>query len=64
MTGRVGEVRGTPEPIETIVIGAGQSGLAVGHHLTRQGRPFVILDANERIGDSWRKRWDSLRVFT
>ena len=64
MTGRVGEVRGTPEPIETIVIGGGQSGLAVGHHLARQGRPFVILDANERIGDSWRKRWDSLRVFT
>ena len=24
----------------------------------------MILDANERIGDSWRKRWDSLRVFT
>ena len=55
---------GTPERIETIVIGGGQSGLAVGYHLTRQGRPFVILDANERIGDSWRKRWDSLRVFT
>jgi putative flavoprotein involved in K+ transport len=55
---------GTPERIETIVIGGGQSGLAVGYHLARQGRPFVILDANERIGDSWRKRWDSLRVFT
>jgi putative flavoprotein involved in K+ transport len=55
---------GTREPIETVVIGGGQSGLAVGYHLTRQRRPFVILDANERIGDSWRKRWDSLRVFT
>jgi putative flavoprotein involved in K+ transport len=64
MTGYVGEMSGTPERIETVVIGAGQSGLAVGYHLTRQGRPFVILDANERIGDSWRKRWDSLRVFT
>jgi putative flavoprotein involved in K+ transport len=64
MTGQVGEMSGTPERIETIVIGGGQSGLAVGYHLARQGRPFVILDANERIGDSWRKRWDSLRVFT
>ena len=32
--------------------------------LAKQGRPFVILDANERIGDAWRKRWDSLRLFT
>lgn len=36
----------------------------MGYHLARRGRPFVILDANERIGDAWRKRWDSLRVFT
>ena len=53
-----------PERIETIVIGGGQAGLAVGYHLARRGLPFVILDANERIGDSWRRRWDSLRVFT
>ncbi len=26
--------------------------------------PFVILDDNDRIGDAWRKRWDSLRLFT
>ena len=26
--------------------------------------PFLILDANERVGDSWRKRWDSLKLFT
>jgi putative flavoprotein involved in K+ transport len=57
-------VNRTPDRIETVVIGGGQSGLAVGYHLMRQGRPFVILDANERIGDTWRKRWDSLRVFT
>jgi putative flavoprotein involved in K+ transport len=60
---------GTPDRIETdrietVVIGGGQSGLAVGYHLMRQGRPFVILAANERSGDPWRKRWDSLRVFT
>jgi putative flavoprotein involved in K+ transport len=53
-----------PEHIETIVIGAGQAGLSVGYHLARRGRPFVILDANQRIGDAWRQRWDSLKLFT
>jgi putative flavoprotein involved in K+ transport len=52
------------EHYETVIIGGGQAGLSVGYHLARRGRPFVILDANERIGDSWRKRWDSLRLFT
>jgi putative flavoprotein involved in K+ transport len=53
-----------PERIETVVIGGGQAGLSVGHHLARRGRPFVILDANRRVGDAWRRRWDSLRLFT
>ncbi|MGD8405375.1 MAG: NAD(P)-binding domain-containing protein [Anaerolineales bacterium] len=48
----------------TIVIGAGQSGLATGYFLQQAGRDFVILDANQRIGDAWRNRWDSLRLFT
>ena len=52
------------ERIDTIVIGAGQAGLSVGYHLARRGVPFVILDAGERIGHQWRKRWDSLRLFT
>ena len=52
------------ERVETIVVGGGQAGLVVGYHLARLGKPFVILDANERIGDSWRKRWDSLRLFS
>ena len=64
MTGLEAQGSGTRERIETIVIGGGQSGLAVGYYLQRQGRTFAILDANERIGDSWRQRWDSLRVFT
>ncbi|HEX3205200.1 MAG TPA: FAD-dependent oxidoreductase [Propionibacteriaceae bacterium] len=52
------------ERIETVVVGGGQAGLSIGYHLARRGLSFVILDANERIGDSWRKRWDSLRLFT
>jgi putative flavoprotein involved in K+ transport len=52
------------ERFETVVIGGGQAGLSVGYHLTQRGLPFVILDAHQRIGDSWRKRWDSLRLFT
>lgn len=54
----------TPERIQTVVIGAGQSGLSVGYHLARHKLPFVILEANARVGDAWRNRWDSLRLFT
>src|SRR6266545_8393271 len=50
--------------IDTVVIGGGQAGLAVGYYLFQQKRDFVILDAHGRAGDSWRKRWDSLRLFT
>ena len=52
------------EHFETVVIGGGQAGLAVGYHLHLRGLPFLILDENARIGDVWRKRWDSLRLFT
>ena len=50
--------------VQTIIIGAGQAGLSMGYHLAREGVPFLILDANQRVGDSWRKRWDSLKLFT
>jgi putative flavoprotein involved in K+ transport len=53
-----------PERVDTVVVGGGQAGLATGWHLARRGRPFVILDADERVGDQWRRRWDSLRLFT
>ncbi|HUQ83948.1 MAG TPA: NAD(P)-binding domain-containing protein [Gemmatimonadaceae bacterium] len=52
------------ERFEAAVIGAGQAGLAVGHHLARHDVDFVMLDAASHIGDSWRHRWDSLRLFT
>ena len=49
---------------DTIVIGGGQSGLAAGYHLNRAGSSFLIVDANQRSGDAWRGRWDSLRLFS
>ena len=52
------------ERFETVIIGGGQAGLAAGYHLTRRGRSCVILDAEERVGDSWRKRWPSLRLYS
>jgi putative flavoprotein involved in K+ transport len=52
------------ERIDTVVIGGGQAGLSVGYHLSKRGVPFVILDAHARVGDAWRRRWDSLRLFT
>jgi len=52
------------ERYETIVIGGGQAGLAVGHHLAKRDVDFVILSDEARVGDNWRRRWDSLRLFT
>src|SRR6188768_3596821 len=54
----------SPEHFDVVVIGGGQAGLSVGYYLARQGVRFVILDAHERVGDAWRKRWDSLRLFS
>ena len=54
----------TTERVNTVVIGGGQAGLSVGYHLAKRGIPFVILDASARIGDVWRRRWDSLHLFT
>jgi putative flavoprotein involved in K+ transport len=52
------------QKVGTAVIGGSQAGLAVGYHLVRRGLPCVIVDGSDRIGDAWRKRWDSLRLFT
>ena len=46
------------------IIGAGQAGLSTGYHLQRRGIPFVILDAGTRVGDNWRRQWDSLKLYS
>jgi len=55
---------GMTTSIDTLIIGAGQAGLTMGYHLRRAGREFLLLDADARVGDSWRQRYDSLRLFT
>jgi putative flavoprotein involved in K+ transport len=53
-----------PEQIDAVIIGAGQAGLSAGYHLAQRQRDFVILDGGARVGDAWRTRWDSLRLFS
>lgn len=50
--------------LEVLVIGGGQAGLVMGYHLKQRGLSFKILDAGPEVGDTWRRRWDSLRLFT
>jgi putative flavoprotein involved in K+ transport len=50
--------------VDVVIVGGGQSGLALGYHLAQKGRSFAILDAADRIGHAWRSRWDSLRLIT
>jgi len=52
------------ERFDTVIVGGGQAGLATGYHLAKRNASFVILDASERIGDPWRNRWDSLRLYS
>lgn len=53
-----------PEHVDTVVIGGSQAGLATGYHLAQRGIDHVILDQRQRVGDAWRLRWDSLKLFT
>ena len=52
------------DALDVLVIGGGQAGLAMGYHLKQQGSRFKILDAGPEVGDAWRRRWDSLKLFT
>jgi putative flavoprotein involved in K+ transport len=50
--------------VETIIIGAGQAGLALSHHLTASAHGHVVLERG-RVGERWRsERWDSLTLLT
>ncbi|WP_241630710.1 FAD-dependent monooxygenase, partial [Rosenbergiella nectarea] len=46
--------------VDTVVIGAGQAGIAISQHLTEKGISHRVLEKN-RIAEAWRTgRWDSL----
>ena len=47
-----------------IIVGSGQSGLAIAYYLKKQNANFLIVDANSETGEPWLKRWDSLKLFT
>ena len=49
---------------DVIVVGGGQSALAVGYYLRRAGMSYVLLDAGEASGGAWRHTWSSLRLFS
>lgn len=53
-----------PAQHDAIVIGAGQAGLSAAHHLARRGVDFVVPERNARVGDQWRSRYDSLRLYS
>jgi putative flavoprotein involved in K+ transport len=52
------------EHVETVIIGAGQAGLSTAYHLRRRGRECLVLESNQRIGDGWRRQWDTLRLYS
>jgi putative flavoprotein involved in K+ transport len=54
----------TQQHTETLIVGAGQAGLATGYHLSRLGRELLIVDGNDRLGDNWREQYDSLTLYT
>ena len=55
---------GPVQRMPVVVVGAGQAGLAAGHFLAEAEVPFAVLEAADRLGESWRNRWDSLELFT
>jgi putative flavoprotein involved in K+ transport len=52
------------ERFQTVIIGGGQAGLAAAYCLKQAGDDFIVLESNARLGETWHRRWDSLRLFT
>ena len=56
--------RQATDVLDVLVVGGGQAGLATAYHLRSTGLHLEVLERHSRIGDSWRKRYDSLTLFT
>jgi putative flavoprotein involved in K+ transport len=55
---------GPARPLDVLIIGGGQAGLAMGYHLAQRDLRFEIVDSGAEPGSAWRSRWDSLQLFT
>lgn len=53
-----------PKNYDVIIIGGGQSGLALGYYLRRTALTYIILDASPEPGGAWQQMWPSLRLFS
>jgi putative flavoprotein involved in K+ transport len=53
-----------PTRIDTVVVGAGQSGIAASHLLSAAGREHVVLERRETLGGGWQDRWDAFCLVT
>jgi putative flavoprotein involved in K+ transport len=49
---------------DVIIIGGGQAGLSIGYFLKNCNLSFIILEKTSEIGEVWRNRYDSLKLFT
>jgi len=54
----------TARETDTIIVGAGPAGLAVGASLRRKNVPFAILERSGRVGSSWRAHYERLHLHT
>jgi putative flavoprotein involved in K+ transport len=67
MTAQHGEAQKDPagdQRLDVVVVGGSQAGLAMAWHLAQQGLRFLVLEAGPELGQVWRSRWDSLKLFT
>lgn len=53
-----------PVEYETIVVGAGPAGLAVGACLKQSGLPYVILEQSDKVGSAWHRHYERLHLHT
>src|SRR3954453_10374728 len=52
------------EHTDVLIIGAGQSGLALGYQLQKRGRQTLRVARTDPIGDSWPTGWDWLKLYS
>jgi putative flavoprotein involved in K+ transport len=50
--------------VDILIIGGGQAGLTMGYHLSTSAHTFQIIERHQHVGDSWRFRYDSLKLFS